>query len=41
MDLRDAAQRILRPSARATGPSHPVGAVLAAIQDALPDFQYW
>jgi len=34
-------QRLLRPSERASDPSHPLGAVAAAIRKALPDFQDW
>jgi len=39
--LREAAQRFTGPSDRATDPNHPVGAIAAAIRQALPDFQDW
>jgi len=39
--LREAAQRFTGPSDRATDPSHPVGAIAAAIRNALPDFHDW
>ena len=39
--LREAAQRFTGPSDRATDPNHPVGAITAAIRQALPDFQDW
>jgi RNA polymerase sigma factor (sigma-70 family) len=38
---REAARRFGTPSARATNPDHPVGAVAAAIRQALPHFQNW
>ena len=39
--IREAAQRFTGPSDRATDPKHPVGAIAAAIRQALPDFQDW
>jgi RNA polymerase sigma factor (sigma-70 family) len=39
--VREIAQRLLGPSARASDPNHPVGAIAAAIRKALPDFQDW
>ena len=38
--IREMAQRF-RPSSRVSDPNHPVGAVAAAIRQALPDFQDW
>jgi RNA polymerase sigma factor (sigma-70 family) len=39
--VRQAAQRFIGPSERATDPKHPVGAIAAAIRKALPAFQDW
>lgn len=39
--LQEMAQRLLRPSDRASNPYHPVGSMAAAIRRALPDFQEW
>jgi hypothetical protein len=39
--LRETAQRLSRPSGRASDPKHPVGSIAAAIRRALPDFQDW
>ena len=39
--IREMAQRILRPSDRASDPNHPVGSVATAIRKVLPDFQEW
>lgn len=39
--VREIAQRFARPSARASDPNHPVGAIAAAIRKVLPDFRDW
>jgi RNA polymerase sigma-70 factor (ECF subfamily) len=39
--VRETAQRLLRPSARISDASHPVGAIAMAIRNALPSFQNW
>ena len=39
--VREAAQRFLRPSDRASDPNHPVGSIAAAIRNQLREFQDW
>jgi hypothetical protein len=39
--VREIAQWFTRPSARASDPNHPVGAIAAGIRQALPGFQDW